>query len=93
MHLPIKLLLLLAIFATCCFAFSIKNTNGKESQITHEEIPNVNIQNLHPRESRDPDPVEESFANHGIGSDEVYFWSIFGFFLFIVALVFFAPSK
>jgi len=90
MH-KIHFFLLLAIFVTSCFAFSVKRINEEtDRKITYEEIENVNIRNLQPRE---PDPIEESFANHGIGSDEVYFWGVFGIFLFIVALVFFAPSK
>jgi hypothetical protein len=41
---------------------------------------------------RNPDPLEDSQANHGIGGDEVYFWTCFGFFIFVVLLVVFAPK-
>ena len=49
---------------------------------------------MDPTLSRLPDSVEDSLSNgHGIGSDEVYFWVVFGFFFTIVLIVFLAPSK
>jgi len=44
-------------------------------------------------QTREPDPVEESETNHGIGSDEIYFWLVFGAFLLTVFIVIFAPSR
>jgi hypothetical protein len=39
-----------------------------------------------------PDAIEDSFANHGAGSDEAYFYTLFGFFMLIVFLVACAPK-
>lgn len=39
-----------------------------------------------------PDAIEDSYANHGAGSDEAYFYTLFGFFMIVVLLVACAPK-